>query len=82
MNFKRFIPALAAFGLIGSAFAEGNSPAIDTTVASGALSDMVAAFQTYLTAALPYLVTLLGACLGVTLVWLAWKWIKKGTSKA
>lgn len=55
---------------------------IDTTVASNALQSLVTSVQTYISACAPYLVTLLGAALGITLIWVAWKWLKRGTNKA
>lgn len=72
-----------AVGTCGvTAFAEGESNAIDLTSATTALSDMTTAVKDWIGTATPYLVGILGAALAVTLVWVAWKFIKKGTSKA
>lgn len=81
------VKGLAVAGLVAvggglSAMAEGTGNTIDTTVASTALSDMVDAVKGYINTCIPYIVSLLGVALVVTLVWVAWKWIKKGSSKA
>lgn len=75
---------VASLGLAAPALAEGesNANAIDTTLATTALSDMSTAVQGYFTAAVPYLVSILGVALVVTLIWVAFKLIKRGTNKA
>lgn len=71
-----------ALGLCATAvFAEGGT-AIDTTAATTALSDMSTAVKSFITSAIPYIVGILGVALSATLVWVAWKWIKKGSNKA
>lgn len=73
--------ALASLGAVVPALAEGGNDAIDTTAASGALNQMTTAVGTYVTAATPYLITLLGSAVVITLIWVGWKLFRKGTNK-
>lgn len=74
--------AVGTCGVTAFADGESSSSTIDLTPATTALSNMSTAVQTWIGTATPYLVGILGAALAVTLVWVAWKFIKKGTSKA
>lgn len=80
-KFKKLLPALFASAPV-ALFAEGASNTIDTTVASGAFSDMVDAVKGFITTCAPYVVALLGVALTITLIWVGWKWLKRGTGKA
>lgn len=78
-NKAALMAAVALAG--GSVFAEG-ATTIDTTAASGALTSMVEAVKGFITTSIPAIVGLLGVALGGTLIWVGWKWIRKGSSKA
>lgn len=55
---------------------------IDLSVATTQLNAMATAVQEWITTNAPVLVGILGAALVLTLIFLAYKWIKRGTSKA
>lgn len=75
------LAAVATLGFAPAVFAE-DSNAIDTTAATTALTQMTTAVKGYITSAAPILAGLLGGCLLLALIWVAFKWAKKGTNKA
>ena len=73
----RFLAAVAAFGMASVALAEGES---NITYSNIDLSGIVDALKTWLGTATPWILGVLAAFLGVSLIFTAFKWIK-GASK-
>lgn len=75
----------ALVGVLGfSAFAEGAS-APDLTAAVNALTtmkDAIVGQNGWITQAAPILALLLSGILVITLIWVSWKWVTRGTKKA
>lgn len=74
--------AVGTCGFTALAEGESSSSTIDLTAATTALSDMTNAVKDWIGAASPYLVAILGAALGISLIWTAWRFVKKGQAKA
>lgn len=73
----------AVLGLSAPALAqEGSGTTIDLTFATDIMTSLSTAVTTFLTSAKPFLITILGVVVVVTLAWVAVKWFRKGTNKA
>lgn len=81
---KSKVLALAGIlGLSAPALAQGSGDStIDLTFATDLMTSLSTAVTSFLTAAKPFLITILGVVVVVTLVWVAVKWFRKGTNKA
>lgn len=78
---KKFLPALLAVLGAGAAFAV-DDPAIDLSAATTQMTAMTSAVSGWISSNVGALVALLGSVLVVTLIFVAYKWITRGTKKA
>lgn len=83
LDFVRSKYAAIGFALAFPAitFGQDASNGIDLTFATDLLDDLQTAIEDFLDAAKPFLLTALGIAVVVTLVWVGFKWFKKGVSK-
>lgn len=79
---KKFLPALLGVFGAGAAFAEDPAPTIDLSAATTQMTAMQTAVSGWISSNVGTLVALLGSVLVVTLIFVAFKWITRGTKKA
>lgn len=63
-------------------FAEGTSEAIDLSPATAQITAMKTALTGFISDNVGTLAAILGSVLVVTLIWVGFKWIRKGANKA
>lgn len=80
MNKGKFL-ALASAVLPFAVFAEGETQT-GSQIAQAQLSTLSTEVSSYVSAAAPVIAGVLGACLGITLLFVGWKLIKRAANRA
>lgn len=74
--------AVAGFFAVTAAHAEDAASTIDLSVATTQLTSMKNAVVTWIEGAAPILAALFGAFLVIVILWVVFKWVKRGVSKS